>query len=138
MPFKKGQSGNPNGRPPKSRALTDLLRREGSAQVSHDGRKLGGGELLALLLWQIATAGKAKFPDGTVLEVGPRDWLETVKWLYAQIDGPPPRPLPDEDEPGELTDEDLESMSDAQLEEYVARAQRKAKKARGKQAGALA
>lgn len=26
-PFKKGQSGNPNGRPPKSRALSEELRR---------------------------------------------------------------------------------------------------------------
>jgi hypothetical protein len=131
MPFKKGQSGNPNGRPPKSRALTDLLSLRGGVSVTHDDKPITGGELLALLLWQIACAGRATFPDGTVLEVGPRDWLETVKWLYAHIDGPPPKPEPpDPDE--ELTDEDLEAMSEAELEALIRRQQQRKGKGRGK------
>ncbi|HEV2863045.1 MAG TPA: DUF5681 domain-containing protein [Pyrinomonadaceae bacterium] len=131
MPFRPGHSGNPNGRPPKFRALTDLLSLRGDAQVTLDGEKLSGGELLARLLWQIATTGKAKFPDGTELIVGPKDWLETVKWLYVHIDGPAPKPEP-EDPDDELTDEDLEAMSDAELEALIKRRQRRKGAGRGK------
>jgi hypothetical protein len=92
---------------------------------------LSGGELLARLLWQIATTGKAKFPDGTELIVGPKDWLETVKWLYVHIDGPAPKPEP-EDPDDELTDEDLEAMSDAELEALIKRRQRRKGAGRGK------
>jgi hypothetical protein len=28
-------------------------------------------------------------PDGSRMIVDPKDWLETVKWVYAHIDGPP-------------------------------------------------
>ena len=34
MTFKPGQSGNPNGRPPKSRALTALLEKAGGRKIS--------------------------------------------------------------------------------------------------------
>lgn len=44
---------------------------------------------MACLAWQIATTGKATFPDGTVLEASPRDVMDIWKWLYAHIDGPP-------------------------------------------------
>lgn len=94
-------------------------------QVSHKGKQITGGELLAQLLWEIAMTGKATFPDETELQVSVRDWLETVKWLYAQIDGPPPKPEPDEPEDDELTDEDLEAMSDEELEAYVASRQKR-------------
>lgn len=101
--------------------------------VSHNGKQVAGGELLAQLLWEIATTGKARFPDGTELIVGPRDWLEMVKWLYSHIDGPPPRPEPDVPD-DELTDEDLEAMSDEELEAYVARSQKR-KAGSGKRRG---
>jgi hypothetical protein len=90
---------------------------------------LSGGELLARLLWEIATTGRAKFPDGTELEVGPKDWLETVKWLYAHIDGPAPKPEPVDPDEG-LTDEDLEKMSDDELEALIRRKQKREAKGR--------
>lgn len=99
--------------------------------VEHGGKKLAGGELVALLLWEIATTGTAKFPDGTELIVGPRDWLETVKWLYAHIDGPPPKPEPD-DPDDELTDEDLEAMSEEELEDLIRRRQKRKGKSKGR------
>jgi len=50
---------------------------------------MSGKRLMAFLAWQIATTGKATFPDGTVLEASPKDVMDTWKWLYAHIDGPP-------------------------------------------------
>ena len=50
---------------------------------------MSGKRLMAFLAWQIATTGKATFPDGTVLEASPKDVMDIWKWLYAHIDGPP-------------------------------------------------
>jgi hypothetical protein len=88
MPWAKGQSGNPKGAPPKSRALTALLERAGSRTVEVDGKKVSGKRWLADALWQLTTTGTVTLPTGRVLVVEPKDWLETVKWLYVHIDGP--------------------------------------------------
>ena len=85
----KGQTNNPNGRPPKSRALTDLLTTALGRTLEVDGKRVNGKRVLARMVAEILTTGKATFPDGTELRISPRDWLEFVKWAYAQIDGPP-------------------------------------------------
>ena len=81
--------GNPNGRPPKNRALTEILTRAGSKTLEVAGKRISGKRLMACLAWQIATTGKATFPNGTVLEASPRDVMDIWKWLYTHIDGPP-------------------------------------------------
>ena len=86
----KGQSGNPKGRPKKNRALTEILERAGSKIVEYDGKRVSGKRLIARLLWQAATTGECKLPDGESLIVKDfSDWLGVVKFLYAQIDGLP-------------------------------------------------
>ena len=87
--WKQGVSGNPNGRPPKNRALTEILTRAGSKTLEVAGKRISGKRLMACLAWQIATTGKATFPNGTVLEASPRDVMDIWKWLYTHIDGPP-------------------------------------------------
>lgn len=87
--WQKGQSGNPSGRKPKGRALTEILQKAGASTVIVNGEKITGKRLVAQLLWQIATTGKARFPDGRALEIAPQDWLAIVKFLYQHIDGPP-------------------------------------------------
>ncbi len=87
--WKPGESGNPNGRPPKHRALTEILSKAGSRTVEYEGRRISGKRLVARLLWLLATTGKAAMPEGAVLMVSPSEWLDVVKFLYTQIDGPP-------------------------------------------------
>jgi hypothetical protein len=87
--WQPGESGNPKGRPRKSRALTDILERAGSKVVTVDGKKIAGKRWLGTALWELATTGGVTLPNGTILVVEPKDWLETVKWIYAHIDGPP-------------------------------------------------
>lgn len=96
MTWKKGQSGNPSGRPPKARALTDTLERAGRAAITDiDGKRRAGNRVVSRALWELANYGKATLPpkeeggDPVVLEVGAKGWFEVVKWLYSQIDGPP-------------------------------------------------
>lgn len=91
--FKPGQSGNPHGRPPKSRALTEILERRGnSTRLDIDGKRHAGKQIVARALWELVTTGKTTLQDGEevkMLEVHSKGWFEIVKWLYAQIDGPP-------------------------------------------------
>ncbi len=89
-PWKPGQSGNPNGRPLKNRALTEILITAGSKTVLDcDGKRRAGKRVLARMVWDIALQGETKLPNGNALEVSPNDWIGIVKWIYTQIDGPP-------------------------------------------------
>jgi len=88
-PWQVGESGNPRGRPPKARALTEILQRAGAKTLEDGGKRISGRRLVARLLWDLATSGKASFPDGKVLEITPADWFDAVKFLYQHIDGPP-------------------------------------------------
>lgn len=98
MAWKKGQSGNPNGRPPKSRTLSDILEKSGGAALEIDGKKVVGRRLLATQLWQAATTATVTFPamsghEEKTVKLGTEDWIAIVKFLYAQIDGPPKQVL---------------------------------------------
>jgi hypothetical protein len=89
MPYKPGQSGNPNGRPKKDRALTDILARAGGVMVEIDGERLSGRRLMARQVWEGISTGTVTFPGGKKLALSPQDWKDFVKWVYTHIDGPP-------------------------------------------------
>lgn len=87
--WQPGESGNPKGRPPKVRALTAILQRAGSQTLEVEGRRISKRRLVARMLWDIAATGRTTYADGKELVAGATGWLDVVKFLYAQIDGPP-------------------------------------------------
>ena len=89
MPWKPGQSGNPVGRRPKERPLTKILETAGSKTVDDQDKRVSRKQVLARLVWEVATTGKALMPDGTTLQVDPKDWFDVTKFIYQHIDGPP-------------------------------------------------
>jgi len=79
MPFQPGKSGNPNGRPPKNRALTDILERRGSRTLEDiDGKRRGGKHIVARAVWDVATTGRTVLPGNPPV----------IQWIYKHIDGP--------------------------------------------------
>lgn len=44
---------------------------------------------MAELVMQAITTGRIHFPDGSTLELSPRDWQDMLWKAYGQVDGPP-------------------------------------------------
>lgn len=86
---KPGQpSNNPHGRPPKERSLTEQIKIAlDKAMSDSDPRKRK--EVMAELLAQAVSTAMVRFPDDRVLKLSPKDWLDTVFKVLAQVDGPP-------------------------------------------------
>ncbi|MCU0466177.1 MAG: DUF5681 domain-containing protein [Anaerolineae bacterium] len=88
MVFQPGQSGNPKGRPPKKRALTDLLERRGKQKTSSG---LTAKEEFAQRVWEGLTTGKMTFGTSeTAIPLEAKDYIALAKLVLGQIDGPPP------------------------------------------------
>ena len=90
MPWTKGQSGNPRGRPKKPRQLTTQLERELSRPVMlADGTKINGKRYVASIVRQAIESGEIKLANGNTIQLSPDDVLGVLRWAYNQIDGPP-------------------------------------------------
>ena len=88
-PFKPGQSGNPAGRPPKSKALTELLEKALSKTVETQDGKIAGKRILASLVAEGLTTGRVTFPgEEKPSTIGVKDWIEFVKWAYQYLEPP--------------------------------------------------
>jgi hypothetical protein len=90
MAWAKGQSGNPKGRPPKKRALTDLLERTGKQKIElTDGRKIPANKLLASQMWSALRDGFIVFSDGRMMYLDAQQYLALARMIFNQVDGPP-------------------------------------------------
>ena len=92
MPWVKGQSGNTKGRPPKSRALTELLERTGKKKTPGG---VTGKQEFAERLWEGLTTGSITFSgagkrNGRIMTLEAPDFIALAKLVLSQIDGPPP------------------------------------------------
>ena len=91
-PFKPGQSGNPAGRPPKHKALTDILNKALSRTVPTNTGRVAGKRVLARLVAEGLTTGKITFPgDEKPSVIGIKDWMELAKWAYQYLEPPTTR-----------------------------------------------
>ncbi len=89
MPFVKGQSGNPKGRPPKGRALTDAL--EAALDSAYNGDKVAVKQALAEKLAQAVVTGALEFPSTKrtrKIKLNAAEWMSFVQFLYRHVDGP--------------------------------------------------
>lgn len=126
--FRAGHSGNPNGRPPKSRALTEILERAGAQKMPMpDGALTERRRVLAEYLWNAVIHGEIELPpdkDGEQekLRFSPKDWLETVKFLYQHIDGPakPVQPIGGDEKPLKAKPINYDEIADNDPAELVA------------------
>lgn len=89
MPWQKGQSGNPNGRPGKDRALTEILERAGARMLERPDGRVARKRFMAEQIWGAITSGSVRFEDGREVLLSGRSWVDFVSWLYGHIDGPP-------------------------------------------------
>ena len=107
----KGKTNNPYGRPPKPRALTTALCEELELQFKQKGQELSGKKLLAQISIGVLKNGQVVLPNGDVLEVSGKDYLDFLKWVYTHVDGPPRQEISlyqqDELDLSKLSDDDL-------------------------------
>lgn len=89
--WKKGQSGNPRGRPPKQRALSEILEKRGNvtAQNPQDpNKKIAAKRLVAEHVWNLLATGRTDFASGKSLEIGDvGEYVQLLKFMYEQVDG---------------------------------------------------
>jgi len=89
-----GKTNNPNGRPPKSKALTSMLEAALGKTRLYGGAKVSGKKILSDMVSDAIITGRLRFPNDTedsIISV--KDWLELVKWAYERIDGKPVQPI---------------------------------------------
>jgi hypothetical protein len=98
--WRPGESGNPHGRPLKSRALSTLLERaDGRRLEGPDGKTRAVREMVARCAWELAGSGRTELASlpglglgGRILEVEDvREWLAVVSWLFDRAEGKPKR-----------------------------------------------
>jgi hypothetical protein len=100
MPWQKGQSGNPNGRPGRDRTLTALLQQAGGKEVQRNGVPVVRQDEAIEHIWNLAAFGRTTFRGSKKpMVIGAMTYVELVKWIYTQIDGPVPTQLQHSSDP---------------------------------------
>lgn len=90
MPFTKGQSGNPAGRPPKDRALADMLAAAGKRRVDGpDGVRVDRRKLAVENMWDLLAFGQTWFLGAPEpFRIAGREYVELAKFVFSHVDGP--------------------------------------------------
>jgi len=74
---------------PKIRQITELLEKEAFKIYEETGKSKG--EVLADLIWQGVLQSVIHLPSSITLRLSQREWLDLMKVVYGQIDGPVPQ-----------------------------------------------
>lgn len=99
----KGSSNNPNGRPKKETALTDMLKVALGHTYPVGDRKISGKRILSDMVSRAVVTGRIRFPnDSEESVISIKDWLELVRWVYERVDGKPVQPVGGDSELGPI------------------------------------
>jgi hypothetical protein len=99
----KGSHNNPNGRPKKDTALTDMLKVSLGKTQDYEGKKVSGKKILAELVSKAVITARVKFPnDESESIISIKDWIELIKWVYERVDGKPVQPIGGDDTFGSI------------------------------------
>jgi hypothetical protein len=85
-----GVSGNPKGRPPKGRALTEILKATLDKKVRAAGAqraRIQAKTQLAEMAVEGLITGVVTFSNGKTLKLTSQDWKDMLKWMYTHVDG---------------------------------------------------
>lgn len=101
----------------KDRTWTKLLEAAGSRSVNHPRFEvtLTRRKLIAEMVLTALTDGVIHFIDDRQVQIGSKEWLEMVRWVYTHIDGPAPTHVKMSSPEGEaLRIEDVSPLSPAE------------------------
>jgi hypothetical protein len=99
----KGSTNNPNGRPSKSKALTNMLEHALGKTHDYNGKNVSGKRILADMVANAIITGRMKFSKDTEESIiSIKDWFEMVKWTYERVDGKPVQPIAGDTDTGEI------------------------------------
>lgn len=84
--WQPGQSGNPKGRKPKGRALTEILQIKGELVVGIGGEQRTAQDALAEAVWQFVLTGEVWLMGKKLEAQSIGEWASVVKWLYSHVE----------------------------------------------------
>ena len=87
MPWVKGQSGNPHGRPKKGKTITEIIEKYGRKRIETDKGRMLRLDALALKMWDLALEGDIAAQKYICdrLEGRPKQSVETNAPLIGQL-----------------------------------------------------
>lgn len=90
MSLPKGKTNNPAGRPPKSKALSELLRKDlNRTYPTGEGKKTAAKRIITKRVIDALVTGKWKLADGTFTYLSFGETAELIKWVFLRVDGQP-------------------------------------------------
>ncbi len=91
MSLPKGKTNNPAGRPPKSKALSELLRKDlNHTYQTITGQKIAAKRIITKRVIDALVTGKWQLADGTFTFLSFQETAELIKWVFLRVDGQPP------------------------------------------------